>query len=231
MKRDCEHPRANHQHGTAIAYTHDACRCPQCTEAHRQNAAHTRKQKAYGRYTQHHRNPDKARQHIQNLKQAGMSYNQQAKLTGLTVDTIKRIARNQPRTITHTTEARILQLNPGQANPETTYINPTGTARRIQALTTQGWDQHTLARELGIPHPQLTHILHYNRRVTQALANQARDLYDQLWNQTPPLTPASKMARTAARKNGWLPPMCWDDELLDDPDHKGHAEHVLREAA
>jgi hypothetical protein len=104
MKRDCEHPRANHQHGTAIAYTHDACRCPQCTEAHRQNAAHTRKQKAYGRYTQHHRNPDKARQHIQNLKQAGMSYNQQAKLTGLTVDTIKRIARNQPRTITHTTE-------------------------------------------------------------------------------------------------------------------------------
>jgi hypothetical protein len=41
MKRDCQHPRANHQHGTAIAYTHDACRCPDCTEAHRQNAANT----------------------------------------------------------------------------------------------------------------------------------------------------------------------------------------------
>jgi hypothetical protein len=226
MKRDCEHPRANHQHGTAVAYTHDACRCPQCTEAHRQNAAHTRKQKAYGRYTQHHRNPDKARQHIQALKQAGMSYNQQAKLSGLTVDTIKRIARSKPRTITHKTEASILQLNPGQANPNTTYINPTGTARRIQALTTLGWDQHTLARQLGIPHPQLTHIIHYNRRVTLALANQARTLYDQLWNQAAPLTPVAKMAKTAARKNGWLPPLAWDDEQIDDPAHLGYPKDV-----
>jgi plasmid maintenance system antidote protein VapI len=226
MKRDCEHPRANHQHGTAIAYTHDACRCTDCREAHRQNAANIRKQKAYGRYTQHHRNPDKARQHIQALKQAGMSYNQQAQLTGLTVDTIKRIARNQPRTITHTTETRILQTHPSQANPHTTYINPTGTARRIQALTTLGWDQHTLARELGIPHPQLTHIIHYNRRVTQALANQARALYDQLWNQTPPPSPAAKMARTAARKNRWLPPLAWDDEQIDDPNHAGYPKEV-----
>jgi lambda repressor-like predicted transcriptional regulator len=226
MKRDCEHPRARHEHGTAVAYARDACRCPDCREAHRQKAEHTRKQKAYGRYTKHHRNPDKARQHIQALKQAGISYNEQSKLSGLTVDTIKRIARNQPRTITHTTEARILQIQPDQANPDTTYINPTGTARRIQALTTQGWDQHTLARELGIPHPQLTHIIHYNRRVTQTLANQARTLYNQLWNQTPPQTPVAKMARTAARKNGWLPPLAWDDEQIDDPAHLGYPKDV-----
>jgi hypothetical protein len=32
------------------------------------------------------------------------------------------------------------------------------------------------------------------------------------------------MAKTAARKNGWLPPLCWDEDGIDNPDHHGHPE-------
>jgi hypothetical protein len=34
------------------------------------------------------------------------------------------------------------------------------------------------------------------------------------------------MARTAARKNGWLPPLAWDDEQIDDPTHAGYPKEV-----
>lgn len=46
--------------------------------------------------------------------------------------------------------------------------------------------------------------------------------YDRLWNQPPPLaTPADQQLANAARKQaqrqGWPPPMAWDDDIIDLP--------------
>lgn len=224
MKRDCPHPIANHQHGTSLAYNHDACRCPECREAHRLDAANRRKLIAYGRYTKKRVKPDKAIQHIQALKAAGVSYQTIARHTHITVSTIHRIAWGQAKTIQPQNETRILALTLDKINTGT-FISGLGTARRVQALTANGWAQIVIAHELGIKPAHMTAIVLYGRAVTKELADKTRELYDELWDKQPPTnTPYEKRlanaARTIAKRNKWAPPLAWDDDTLENPDSR-----------
>jgi len=231
MKTDCTCPRANHQHGTVLAYTHDKCRCPQCREAHRTNMADRRRQQAYGRYDQHQRPATHARNHIKTLRQTGIVIGQIAKLSGVSTDTIGRISLGKNKTIQAITEKKILAIKPDPANVRpVTLIDGTGTARRLQALVTLGWSQAGLGRMLGAETPQMWKIIH-GQPVTQAMANRITDLYNELWNREPPQeTYAEKhsyrTAKNAARRNGWLPPLCWDEDRMDDPKHAGYPKEV-----
>ena len=49
--RDCQCPRANHQHGTRTAYVVDRCRCDPCREAARIYEAQRRRTHLYGATT------------------------------------------------------------------------------------------------------------------------------------------------------------------------------------
>jgi len=58
--------------------------------------------------------------------------------------------------------------------------------------------------------------------VTARIARLVRDYYDTHWNRTPiAVTPptAALVARTIARaeREGFLPALAWDDDLIDDP--------------
>jgi hypothetical protein len=88
-----------------------------------------------------------------------------------------------------------------------------GTVRRLQALSAIGWGLVDLSAETGMAIAALgrlragTHATH--RRTRQTIA----ELYDRL-----SMTPGpSQRARDYAARAGWLPPLAWDDDDIDDP--------------
>lgn len=104
-------------------------------------------------------------------------------------------------------------------------VPPEGTRRRLQALSYKGFGLSALAEETGCGRV-------YCGRVTLGRSSRAfvhfdtyrrvRDAYERLKDTDPadhPLCTPYNIARVtaAARRNGYAPPECWDDDTLDDP--------------
>jgi len=173
----------NHEHGTPKAYTSGRCRCTPCRQAHAKAARDVRRQQAYGRYTKQKRPAQQALNHINNLRATGITLKQIHTNTGIAMITLGEITLGKRPNIQAHTEQRILNYTPTpeQASPHA-ITNTPGTARRLQALQYNGWNQH------------------------------------------PAPGKGSNLARTIARRNGWLPPLCWDD--IDDPQHRGYPQEI-----
>jgi hypothetical protein len=93
-------------------------------------------------------------------------------------------------------------------------IDATGSRRRIRALIADGWPREIIADELGI---SLSALDYYSRRdrVLAATAEKIRAVYQNLADTSGP----SNSARAQARARGWLSPIWWDDDLIDDPNY------------
>ena len=96
-----------------------------------------------------------------------------------------------------------------------------GTRRRVEALMWNGHSLTGLASALGWSRQVLRHKMR-GRRVSPASAAAVRALYDDLWDQPPPQgTPYERRAVTTARgyarERGWVPPLAWDEDAIDDP--------------
>ena len=101
----------------------------------------------------------------------------------------------------------------------TAAVPAAGTARRLQALAHNAWSAGALAQRLAIPEHTIRRVQDGRAaRVPQALADAVSTVYDQLWDKH---GPSARSAR-AARCNGWVPPLAWDDDNddghgIDDP--------------
>jgi hypothetical protein len=96
----------------------------------------------------------------------------------------------------------------------------TGTQRRLQALVWNGWSLARLSARLGTTKRAV--VILRSGRVTGALAARVRALYDDLWDQPPPMgtwreRQGAAQARNYARARGWVPAAAWDDDEIDDP--------------
>ena len=216
-----------HPHGTDRAYVHDNCRCDQCRQAHAKTARTRRRQIGYGRYQNNKRPATKAQKHLKTLRKAGLTIQQIREHTGLSHFTIGLITNGKQTTIQATTERRILALQPtGNHLHPRTMIDSTGTARRLQALQLNGWSQKQLANRLGIPIAQAWKLTHQQRSTPLHLAEQVKRLYDELWATQAPDSKESRTIRTIAKRNGWLPPLAWDEDHIDNPNHHGYAKDI-----
>lgn len=90
----------------------------------------------------------------------------------------------------------------------------TGTIRRIHALQALGWSMPEIAARGGWASYQSIHQATLRKRVTHRFAHRIDVVYRELSMLIPPETPASKRALTWARRNGYAPPLAWDD--IDD---------------
>lgn len=92
-------------------------------------------------------------------------------------------------------------------------VDPTGTARRLQALAVMGWGLHALAAELDM-HPHHVSRMRLGRRqVYRRGAVAVARVYERLC-----MTPGPDPKATGhALRMGWMPPLAWDDETIDDP--------------
>lgn len=97
-------------------------------------------------------------------------------------------------------------------------VSPIGVQRRIQALVSIGYSYPTLAPELGVSAAQVSKWSKDLAFVRSSTADRVAETYDSL--SMTPLTDTrnAKYARTIARRNGWLPPLAWQN--IDDPDEQ-----------
>ena len=141
-------------------------------------------------------------------------------------DTLTAKARtpgDRRRKKTSTEQHRRRMIAYGQHQPA--YQDATGTLRRTQALMAAGWPLARQAAMIGRDDSNFWKIFHV-QRVTSKTARAVAALYDEVWDQAPPLASkweksASTCARRQAAAAGWPPPLAWDDDpgphCIDDP--------------
>ena len=204
------------------------CTRPGCTRpwlSRRMCASHYEqwrtRNRAYGRPTSQFVDAQPARDHINQLSAAGISWKQLHELSGVPLSSIGRIIRGRTergepptRQIMPHVEAKILAVPiPGvwwthSANHR--VGDPTGTTRRLQALVAAGWTQTDIATRIGVTTGNATPLFFGRRDVTAATARAVAALFDEL-----ALTPGpSPRARQRARRLGWLLPLDWDEDTI-----------------
>lgn len=239
--RDCTCKIARHQHGTRQGYVIDKCRCLPCRDAATAYEKKRVRQKAYGRTGRVDAAP--AREHLLWLMTQGTSYKHAARLSGVSLTVIStliygrpdRRGHKPPYTCSAATAERILAVQPDPwQRPDGARVNSTGTHRRVQALVYVGWSQQHLANRIGMNRANFFKLM-LAAEVTVGTAKKIRVLYDELWNVTPPRsTHAERSSYTRSRKHaaahGWLPPLAWDDDSIDDPDAEPYRDRYVSAA-
>ncbi|WP_409186457.1 hypothetical protein F9C11_20400 [Amycolatopsis sp. VS8301801F10] len=208
-------------HGRA-KYVMEHCKCDVCTQANRDYNKHQKRQRAYGRPAYIDAEP--ARQHLRALSEAGIGWRRAAKLAGLHDSIVKSILFGRPgrvpnKRIRAATAERIFAVKfSGDALADKAVVDITGSRRRLQALVATGRTQQYLADRLGMTPGNFWLVMQRQTRITAAKQRQINALYDELWDTPPADDVASRHARAYARRHGWVPPLAWDDDTIDDPD-------------
>lgn len=221
----CTCPRAQHMHGTRNNYLTHACRCTPCTNDATRERDQRRRLQAYGRPHPHKVSAAKARRHIRTLLNQGMTKAEIAHHAAMAHQTLTRILDGQ-QTIINTTSDAILNVTPAARTKPEGRTNATGSRRRIQALAAIGYPLEEQARRAGLHHDKPRHLLK-QKYVGTDIAEAITNLFDRLQLTPNPIpSRAATQARTIAQANGWLPPLAWDEDLIDNPNHHGYAKDI-----
>lgn len=94
--------------------------------------------------------------------------------------------------------------------------NAIGVRRRLQALSAIGWSWTALSSEMGCSRTRIYELANLAEKVAPETHKQVADLYERLsMTLAPTRTRAERdgatKARTKAARNGWAPPLAWDD--------------------
>jgi transcriptional regulator with XRE-family HTH domain len=218
------------EHGTYNCYV---SKCPDCPREDQKAARSAydkrlRKAKAYGR----HRpfvDAGPVREHVNRLRDAGFGSQRIADLAGVPYKVLSALiwgveGMKPSKQLRPWTAEKLLALQPAQEERlPWSLMDPTGSQRRLQALQAVGWTQAELSERLGMVRCQVGRIITGRCEYVRAETAWAiRGLYDTLWDAAPPeTTPVERrrasIARRVARDHGWVPPLAWDDETIDDP--------------
>jgi transposase len=245
-KVDCTCKNVRHEHGTLQAYKIDGCKCRPCLDANNKQSMTRTRKVAYGTWDSGKTDVAPVRDHIAMLIESGFSDRTIAEAANVGRTTIRAIMRGRKerggqinkRTNKEVAE-RILALKPAkEILPDNCMVDATGTHRRLQALVAIGWPLNRLGNQLGVQASNMNTLLG-QVTVRVRTAKKVRDLYDRSWNQTPATSNsyqagavkraktlatsnsyqagAVKRAKTLAKRKGWVPPLAWDDDSIDDP--------------
>ncbi|AXH50526.1 helix-turn-helix DNA-binding domain protein [Gordonia phage Ruthy] len=197
--------------------------CIACYERHR------RRQKAYGRWETTYVDARPVRDHVTALRAAGISNLRLRELTGISHTTVQTLMTGRPARgtgpsakVSRSTADKLLSVPiPDIAFQAVALRRPVpalGTTRRLQALAANGYSQRDLCRRLGW-HWQgnLTEL--FNGRARQITAVRAREVAA-LFTELQMIPGTDRQARARALARGWLPPLDWDEDTIDDPTHQ-----------
>lgn len=165
---------------------------------------------------------DIVRVRCEQLRDAGLPDKQIARLAGVTALTVKNIIDGKYSTVRIDTHRQLMAVKvPTHSNARHVVthgirIDSTGTLRRLRALIALGYTQRYLAGRMNMLEANFSVvILGVKPKVEAGTARAAEALYEEL-SGTPPTRP-SKRSLARAKKLGWLPPLRWDDDKIDDP--------------
>ena len=225
------------EHGTLAGYKVRRCRCGLCTAAQCRYNARWERLIAYGRW-QPFVDAQPVRDHIRALGQAGLGVKRVAVLAGVPHGTMAKLVYGVPSTgrpptrrIRPATAAALLAV---RADLDTlaprARVDAAGTIRRMQALACLGWSLGEQARRIGWTHANYA-SLQTRTRVNATTARTVRELYNELSMTPAPDGPGVERARREAARKRYLPPLAWDDDLIDLPAAELKAELAARAAA
>lgn len=210
-------------HGNYVNFLMKKCRCDLCRDANR------REQKRFRwhgpRYAMTDAAPAQA--HIRALLDGGMALNALALTAGYAsrnsvLDVLQR------QRIRVTTEARILAVTPDRDRRPQRYVDALGSRRRLQALAAIGYSQRKLAALLDVDVTDIQRVQAGTQDVVRARRARAiSDLYDELCM----THGGADRSVEHARRNGWAPPLAWDEGRIDDPKARpqGSGNRVIHE--
>ncbi|SDT85540.1 hypothetical protein [Gordonia westfalica] len=189
-------------------------------------AQHHRRQRAYGRWTPDLVDAQPVREHILKLRDAGVGNKRLEEEFGVPHSTIQHLLYGQrgygpSKQVRQATADRILQIPVPRTGVEFVRqdrVPALGTTRRLQALVANGYSQTDLISRLGWPENGSTSelFLGQSRNIAVRRARDVTSLFAQL--QMVPGT--DRKARHRAKAKGWLPPLAWDEDRIDDPTYE-----------
>jgi hypothetical protein len=156
--------------------------------------------------------------HVMSLHDAGMSYGSIASAAGLNRSTLTKIVRDrQPKVTQRIATALYSVTGPvydGVDPEDETFVPRIGAVRRVQALLAIGWTHKAMSALVGQGSNWTANFVHQQGTwVTRRNHLRVVALYDELWDKPGP----SAATRGRAARKGYLPPLAWDDDSIDDP--------------
>ena len=160
--------------------------------------------------------PKQAQVHVQTLTaQHGFSIRSIADASGVAAGTISALNRGICSGLKVSTEKLILAVTVEAilSRPNGRRFVPNiGARRRLQALLVIGYRHSDLRPKLGFNSALV--LSQAGTWISQYKHDKVKEVYEQLWNRPGP-APLTSRARAANR--GYLPPLAWDEESIDDP--------------
>jgi hypothetical protein len=221
-------------HRNLTCYTDYRCRRPECVTRYNDWQRNRLRAVADGTW-QPFIDATRVREHLLKLHAAGITPHRIEALTGIDWNTIRLYTqpnltkgRGMIRQTTPEVEAKILAIQPEPTLPG--RVDPTGTRRRIQALSATGWPLRELGPHIGIKPDNVRRLLKRGQTVYGSTAQATIDAYETLRHSHPRKHGVSELGIARALRNAsqqrWAPPKYWDQHpgAIDDP----HFEPMYR---
>jgi hypothetical protein len=217
-------------HNTLTCYVNYGCRLPACIDRYRAYNRSRDAAKKAGQW-QPHVDAEPIRQHLRMLNQHGITLHRAAEIAGIGPRSLHPLFQPQNgrrRRHQHTVRAelaeKILAIQPEKTVPG--KVDPTGTARRIQACVAIGWPMSYLAPHFNLSDTYIHQLIQRSSKDCLVLATTAAkvaDGYERVKTKKPHkhgIRPLDiTRARNMAATRGWPPPKYWATrmDVIDDP--------------
>ena len=170
--------------------------------------------------------PEAAQAHVQALTaQHGFSIRSIADASGVAAATISELNRGVCSGLKVTTEKLILTVTAekilNRPNREG-FVPNIGARRRLQALMVIGYRHSDLSPKLGFNSALV--LSQAGNWISRRKHDKVKGAYEQLWDTPGP----SARTRGRAASLGYLPPLAWDDETIDDPSAEPEAADTVK---
>jgi AraC-like DNA-binding protein len=141
--------------------------------------------------------------------------------------TLDAEAEAQEREAADSTDTRVTRAyRNGRGWSDGQMVPAIGIRRRIQALHAIGWSAPEIASRLGVTKQAVRDLCRPSGQLALPSTRTAvARVYDELWDQKP-TGPRVTVTKQWARRNGWLPPLAWDDDTIDDPTTEDYAHNL-----
>lgn len=169
------------------------------------------------------RDAAKAREHVAALRSLGWTWEGIAQAAGLSNYVPHKVGIGQTKTLRVESERALLSV-PLVPFDSHRSVDSAGTRRRVQALAWMGWPCSEVARRAGSTQRSLQTLIQPHRRISFALSRRVAVVYDDLCMSFGP----SKVAAGKARQLGFVPPLGWDEDLIDLSDTELEVELARR---
>lgn len=198
-------------HGTSKRYAGYECRCVPCTRA----AVREDAQRSLERLSGRPRSVPASDvvPHIKQLIDGGLTAQQVAREAGVDPSAVRWALSGRKKTMLRGTASKILGVPVG-VQTTVGFVSSVGAVRRIQALYALGHFNQRIAEASGLSRCFVIDLAN-EKRASLTIPRDAgvRRAYDEL-SMT---VGTSSKTRLYAEANGWVPPLAWDDDTIDDP--------------